>query len=236
MHLLLAVPPEYFAGRKYLSKEKWMQLWKDAARLEYEPIIDIRVVRPKPGSDGLGAALAEVAKYGAKPSDYIRPQDIDLSAKIIATLTQYLDGRRLTSWGGCLKEAAAALRLDDIESGNLIHITDEQSEDDAANIIHDYILYRWSVGWGDYEKADAWGDIPAWLKNGNQRKKSAEAKAILAAKERERAADALAIAGAMGKHKRSERNEKIKKISGIERPDSGSCATQLDFNSMGETH
>ena len=233
MHLLLAVPPEYFAGRAYLSKAKWVQLWRDVAKLDYDPVLDIRVVKPKPGSDGLGAALAEVAKYGAKPSDYIRPQDIDLSAKVIGALTQYLDGRRLTSWGGVLKEAAAALRLDDIESGNLIHITDEQSGDDAANIIHDYILYKWSVGWGDYAQADMMTDIPAWARNGKMRQLAATDRKILSDAERSRAAEALSIAATMGRKKRGDRHEQEQALPRPQQPDSGSCAEQTSLYAMG---
>lgn len=196
-------------------------------------MLDIRVVRPKPGSDGLGAALAEVAKYGAKPSDYIRPQDIDLSAKVIGVLTQYLDGRRLTSWGGVLKEAAAALQLDDVETGNLIHITDEQSDNDAADIIHDYILYRWSVGWGDYAQTDAWTDMPAWVRTGRQRQQAAADRKALSDAERSRAEEALSIAATMGRKRRGDKREQEQTIPRPEQSDSGSCATQLSIYAMG---
>lgn len=233
MHLLLAVPPEYFAGRAYLSKAKWVRLWREVAKLDYDPVLDIRVVRPKPGSDGLGAALAEVAKYGAKPSDYIRPQDIDLSARVIGVLTQYLDGRRLTSWGGVLKEAAAALQLDDIETGNLIHITDEQSDNDAADIIHDYILYRWSVGWGDYAQADTWTDVPAWVHTGRQRQQAAADRKALSDAERARAADALSIAATMGRKKRGDKYEQEQALPRPQQPDGSSCTAQLSLYAMG---
>lgn len=233
MHLLLAVPPEYFSGRAYLSKSKWVQLWRDVAKLDYDPVLDIRVVRPKPGSDGLGAALAEVAKYGAKPSDYIRPQDIDLSARVIGVLTQYLDGRRLTSWGGCLKEAAAALQLDDVETGNLIHITDEQSDNDAADIIHDYILYRWSVGWGDYEQTDTWTDMPAWVRAGKARRQAAADRTVLSDAERARAAEALSIAATIGRHKRGVHHGQEQTLPRPQQPDGGSCTTQTSLYAMG---
>lgn len=232
MHLLLAVPPEYFSGRAYLSKARWVQLWREVAKLDYDPVLDIRIVKPKPGSDGLGAALAEVAKYGAKPADYIRPEDIDLSAHVIGTLTQYLEGRRLTSWGGCLKEAAAALRLDDIESGNLVHITDEQSGSDAADIVHDFVLYRWAVGWGDYAKAANWADVPAWVQAGRRKKQAAEDKKITNRRERERAAEALEIAATVGAHRR-EGNEKKQTLPRPQLPDSEPCATQTCLYAMG---
>lgn len=47
-HCLLAVPPSYFNGRKYLSTAKWAHLWQEALRIDYTPICDVRLVKPKP--------------------------------------------------------------------------------------------------------------------------------------------------------------------------------------------
>lgn len=45
-HCLLVVPPGYF-GKKYLSTAKWAQLWQEALRIDYTPICDVRLVKPK---------------------------------------------------------------------------------------------------------------------------------------------------------------------------------------------
>lgn len=46
-HCLLAVPSGYFVGRKYLSTAKWADLWKEALRVDYTPICDVRIIKPK---------------------------------------------------------------------------------------------------------------------------------------------------------------------------------------------
>jgi hypothetical protein len=45
-HCLLAVPPSYF-GRNYLSTAKWAAMWQEALRIDYTPICDVRLVKPK---------------------------------------------------------------------------------------------------------------------------------------------------------------------------------------------
>lgn len=164
MHILLCVKPSYFKGGKYLSADKWQQLWREAARLDYAPSIDIHVVRPRNGKD-MGGAVAEITKYGAKPEDYIRPWDIDTSCKVIATLDTYLEGRRLTSWGGLCKDAAKALAIKDPDACDLVHIDELAGKAiDSANQVAEYITYSWRVGWGDYYRLSSREDMPPDVK------------------------------------------------------------------------
>lgn len=167
MHLLLCVNPSYFKGSAYISKSKWIKIWRDAARLDYDPSVDIHTVKARGKIEGMGGAVAEVSKYGAKPADYLRPWDIDTSCKVIATLDAWLDGRRLTAWGGVCKDAAAALKLSDIDTGDLVHVDEDDvaevaSDEDEAALIGQFIAYRWSVGFGDYAKADEWQAPQGW--------------------------------------------------------------------------
>ena len=74
-----------------------------------------------------------------------------MAVRTVLVLDRMLDGRRLTSWGGVLKEAAAKLKLDSIETGDLVHVESE-SEDKDANAIADYVAFNWSVGVSDYLK------------------------------------------------------------------------------------
>lgn len=46
-HVLLALEPSYF-GRNYLSAAKWSRMWQEALRADYTPIVDVRLVKPKP--------------------------------------------------------------------------------------------------------------------------------------------------------------------------------------------
>lgn len=165
MHLLLCVNSRYYKSREYIAKAEWQQLWQHYAGLDYEPIIDVTSIKTVDGTNiqdlpaadraaGMGKACAEVSKYAAKPSDYLRPDDLEWSADTVALLDKVLDGRRMTSWGGILKETAQALQLDDIETGDLVHVETE-SEDSTANALADYVTYWWQVGAADYYKTGA---------------------------------------------------------------------------------
>lgn len=46
-HCLIAVPPGYFKGEKYLSTNKWASLWQEALRSDYTPICDARLIKSK---------------------------------------------------------------------------------------------------------------------------------------------------------------------------------------------
>lgn len=161
MHLLLCVPASYFKGKGYIRQKEWATLWGHYIKADYTPVVDVRVIKPEDGgrlSDlpageqaaAMGKACAEVSKYAAKPADYIVPSDLLLSMQTVQVLDSMLDRRRMTSWGGNLKDIAKALNLDDPETGDLIHIDDEASDDQTAEEIADYIAYNWAMGARDY--------------------------------------------------------------------------------------
>lgn len=161
MHLLLCVPASYFKGKGYIRQKEWATLWGHYIKADYTPVVDVRVIKPEDGgrlSDlpageqaaAMGKACAEVSKYAAKPADYIVPSDLQLSMQTVQVLDSMLDRRRMTSWGGILKDIAKALNLDDPETGDLIHIDDEASDDQTAEEIADYIAYNWAMGARDY--------------------------------------------------------------------------------------
>lgn len=88
-HILLAVPPSYF-GHSYLSKDKWAALWQDAMRLDYKPVCDVRIVKPRKDKEPvlvegmaipdtipdpmkvLMSAITETIKYTTKPADMVK--------------------------------------------------------------------------------------------------------------------------------------------------------------------
>lgn len=161
MHLLLCVSPSYFRGRHYITQRGWQAMWAHYAGTDYEPIVDVRAIKPAGGgrlSDlpageqaaAMGKACAEVSKYAAKPSDYIVPQDVTASMQAVQILDAMLHHRRMTSWGGILKTIAKGLALDDPETGDLIHVEDEPSVDPVAEELAHYVAYSWALGARDY--------------------------------------------------------------------------------------
>lgn len=132
MHVLVCVKPSYFSSRDYLSQASWSDMWRQACRLDYNPIVDVRRVR---GRDGLSAdpgACAEVAKYATKPGDYLDPSDLDQMAEVVGTLHKTCAYRRFAAWTGLLRRKHHDLHLDDAEDGDLLHIGTEDAESDAG--------------------------------------------------------------------------------------------------------
>lgn len=161
IHLLLCVSPSYFRGRNYITQKGWQTMWAHYAGTDYEPVVDVRAVKPVDGarlSDlpageqaaAMGKACAEVSKYAAKPADYIIPQDWAASMQAVAVLDSMLDKRRMTSWGGVLKKIAKGLQLDDPENGDLVHIDETASADQTAEELAHYVAYSWAMGARDY--------------------------------------------------------------------------------------
>lgn len=108
LHILLAVNESYFVqdGDEYLNQREWRNMWKRSARLDHDPIIDIRV------ADRLNGSILEVSKYCIKTNDMV---------DVIGCLTmRQLHGIRLTSIGGIFNNYFSQHAVDAIaQSGKL---------------------------------------------------------------------------------------------------------------------
>lgn len=166
LHFLLCVNSRYFKSADYIPQKEWKAMWERAAGLDYDSQVNVKAVKDlendptKESKTSLGGALAEVTKYVCKPQGVVTWENPEMAVRTVLVLDRMLDGRRLTSWGGVLKEAAAKLKLDSIETGDLVHVESE-SEDKDANAIADYVAFNWSVGVSDYLKFyDRQGQTP----------------------------------------------------------------------------
>lgn len=98
-HVLVCVRPSYFKGKSkgYLTQKDWQALWQSAMRLDYDPVIDVRPVKPKSEMSEIGelagiadleqakvrlkaleSAVAETAKYATKSNDYLIYEDYEI--------------------------------------------------------------------------------------------------------------------------------------------------------------
>lgn len=137
IHAILCVRPSYFKSRDYISQAAWAACWKDAARLDYTPVVDIRKCY---GSTD--KAVAEVAKYAAKPGDYISPDDIDSMVSTVIDLDSACAKRRFVAWGGVMAQAHKALALDDAEGGDLVHTDAPELPAEASGLLS----FDWTPG------------------------------------------------------------------------------------------
>ena len=79
-HCLLMVPPTYFKG-DYMKQKEWAELWRQSLRVDYKPVVHIKVVNPEhrlvsgkvvPAMWNIWGAVVEILKYAVKPSDMVR--------------------------------------------------------------------------------------------------------------------------------------------------------------------
>lgn len=159
LHVILAVEPDYFSREsrrsgKYLNQSELIERWQRALRVDYRPSVRIQTTRSQAGKGaalaaGGGAAALEASKYAIKDSDYIDPKLPEkLLVQILTDYTIALHRRRLTAFGGWMKEAAKALDAENIETDtDLVHVDEDSVRDDVAEMIE---TYNWHFGAGDY--------------------------------------------------------------------------------------
>lgn len=112
-HCILIVPSNYFKGKGYLSKDKWIKIWQQSLKVDYEPSVDIRKVkllksrkrtiserldRELTEDDIVFYGLMECLKYSVKESDLMSdPEWLD-------AITKQLHKTRAIATGGLFKQ------------------------------------------------------------------------------------------------------------------------------------
>lgn len=140
-HVLLAFRKSYFTSRYYMKHEEWRDMWKQALRIDYDPVVSIEKCY---GSNA--AAIAEVTKYSTKPDDFLIPDDWDLTEESVRVLDAALDRRRFVAFGGELAKIRQELALEDPEQGDLVHVEDDASAAASGAVF----TYFWYSGYRQY--------------------------------------------------------------------------------------
>lgn len=129
-HCLLMVKPGYF-GKNYINQEQWSRAWRDCLTVSYNPVVDVRAVKPKRGvAEGhqqlaVMSAIVEAIKYTTKPSDVLRGEGLTAVSTVmtnqewLCNLTKQLHKTRAIATGGVLKSYLKAL---EDEPEDLIHV------------------------------------------------------------------------------------------------------------------
>ena len=147
LHCIFAVRKGYFKGKDYIKHGALIQFWRQACGLDYDPVVDIRRVKPRIEDDGeinLKAAVCEVAKYSVKSSDILDGTP-KMQEDAVLTLMTALSSRRLCSFGGVFKKAARELKLDDMLDGDLVLTDGDKLRGDVGYLL---VTYQWRVGFG----------------------------------------------------------------------------------------
>lgn len=138
LHVLMLVSPEYFTGRGYVKQSLWQRAWRESARLDYDPVVDVRTItlskkkraeRAKVEAAGgeleplhlalAATAAAEVLKYSTKATDLIQAPTAWLE-----TFIDQVHKLRFVGPGGVLKKALQ----DDKDDDDLVHVSEDGIE------------------------------------------------------------------------------------------------------------
>lgn len=142
LHVMLLVPLSYNPRSvSYLSHDEILQDWRDVCDDQRITQIDIRLAYNPHQSDmpsgsdyTIEAAALELAKYAAKvPVRCYVPE-------VIVPLLRSLRHRRTVSFGGVMKKAFSVLKLEDIDTADLVHINDEV----PAPVMSMIVRYGWT--------------------------------------------------------------------------------------------
>ncbi len=157
IHAVLAVDADYFSKEsrksgKYLNQSDLIERWQNALRVDYRPSVQIETAKAKRKGGGVEsaslAAAKEAAKYPIKDEEYIDPTlPEERAVEIVRDYTEALYRRRLTAFGGWMKDAAKMLDADDLEDGDLVHVDDDAIREDLLVMVESC---HWHFGAGDY--------------------------------------------------------------------------------------
>ena len=129
-HILIMVMPNYFGGN-YIKQDKWVEMWRKALRIDYDPGAHIKSIKLDTNSDTLDI-LVEVAKYTVKGDDLI------CDPNWLVEYTKQVHKTRAISLGGILKQY-----LSDEEATNEELVLGE-STDELNELIAPYYLSNWN--------------------------------------------------------------------------------------------
>lgn len=152
LHCILAVEKDAITQRakQYIKQAEWVEMWKSCIRADYNPICDIRLVKPKDidgmNDKSLADAIKEVSKYTVKEQDIFN-SDKDLMDLTIKYLDFALANRRLISFRGVFADAKKELNLDDAIDGDLVVTDSDQVNKELEFVI---VRYKWFGNFFNY--------------------------------------------------------------------------------------
>lgn len=167
-HCVLLVPPGYF-GNNYLSHERWVELWRSCLGVDYQPIVNVKVVARNPKHERerqqriqeISKAVQYALKYSGKGESVVLSQDnknqsskeetaqlpderLLVDRDWLVRLTNQTHKTRAIATGGVMREYLKSLEE---EPEDLIHASEELPDDDCSDPDFNLRFY-----WGKQDK------------------------------------------------------------------------------------
>lgn len=136
-HCLLMVKPGYF-GKNYIKQAEWVEMWRRALRIDYNPVLDVQAV--KKGQQPM-QLVPELLKYCVKESDLV------VDREWFIELTRQLHKMKAVVVGGMLRQYLRELEQ---EPEDLIG-EDEKGEGDVDE---GHLYFGWKQKLKKYKLID----------------------------------------------------------------------------------
>lgn len=145
IHCIFELAPGYFTGKSsgggYLTHSDWRQMWQSVMKLDYEPQVNVKAIK-----DAGSKAVAEVAKYPVKMDGLLKIKDKQRAVQALIQLRHGIHNCRLVTFGGDFREYKRRLELDDVETGDLVHVETGTRELNAVAMM----LFKYRADAGVY--------------------------------------------------------------------------------------
>lgn len=142
LHIIFAVRESYFsslrADYKMISQKQWREMWAECMSLDYDPQVDVRSIYGSPEQ-----AVAEISKYPVKMQSILKIKQEDLMDFAVYNMAVGLISKRLIEYYGVFREYRRLLKLEDVESGDLVHTDNDDDGDELTGVIR---RYQWRIG------------------------------------------------------------------------------------------
>lgn len=143
IHCIFEVRPSYFKTNNggYINHAGWRKMWREVMGLDYEPQVNVKAIK-----NTTAKAVAEVAKYPVKTNGILKIKNKEKAAAALTQLKHGVHNCRFVTFGGDFREYKRKLALDDIESGDLVHVETDEQELNAVALV----LFKWRADVGAY--------------------------------------------------------------------------------------
>ena len=139
IHCIFEVRPSYFGTEGYLTHADWQEMWRSVMKLDYAPQVNVKAIK-----NTTAKAVAEVAKYPVKVDGLLKVKNKQRAAQALIQLKHGIHNCRFITFGGDFREYKRRLELDDVETGDLVHVETDKQELNAVAMI--LFKYRADVG------------------------------------------------------------------------------------------
>lgn len=112
-HVMIAVNKSYFKNKCYIKKKQWLAIWQECMNDTSITQVDVRQMNTDDSN-----AIAEIAKYGAKDSDYMASQEV------FNVFYKALKGKQLITYSGVFKDALKLFNNGDLDKYKELDLTE----------------------------------------------------------------------------------------------------------------